>query len=114
MEQRLLCAYPNIAAPLLSSRGLPQLGHEVFLHAGAQRSKPDQSSFNPESSNDSLPKNETIMAKDYYESLREAESRCVLGSLQPLLRAKPCFVFRFFKQQRTDRNWALSVTRKIS
>lgn len=43
------------------------------------------------------------MARDYYESLHEAETRCVLCLLQLLLRAKPWFVlFLFFKQNKTE------------
>lgn len=50
------------------------------------------------------------MAGDHYESLREAETRCVFSSLQILLRAKPWLVLvLFFKQNRIDR--ISSVTR---
>lgn len=104
--------YPSTAPPLSNPSSLPQPRHEVFFHPDALRSTPDQSSFNPKSSNDSLPKNETIMARDHYESLREAETRCVLSSLQILLKAKPWIVLvLFFKQNRIDR--ISSVTRKI-
>lgn len=104
--------YANIAPSLSNPSSLPQPRHEVFFHPDALRSTPDQSSFNPKSSNDSLPKNETIMARDHYESLREAETRCVFSSLQILLRAKPWIVLvLLFKQNRIDR--ISPVTRKI-
>lgn len=102
--------YPNTPSPLSNPSSLPQPRHKVFFHPDALRSMPDQSSFNPKSSNDSLPKNETIIAGDNYESLREAETRCVFSSFQILLRAKPWLVLvLFFKQNRIDR--ISSVTR---
>jgi len=43
------------------------------------------------------------MAGDYYESLHEAETRCVLCLFQLLVKAKPWFVlFLFSKQNKTE------------